>query len=724
MLRTGFGDTMQTRRLWAVICLTVLMGPLVGSLSVPPSDYIRLNDDVQIVPHGQTLDIPEQEGWGWVVDERPWWERSALDQDRNKVHDSLQESHFTAGIGLSYGVDVSDAHIAELNELGFEVVDIIESVDAVLLGLVNTSMVEILAQLDDVVMVERYGQIHLYGDIQTPAVKARNSTLYPGAWDLGVTGDGVVIAMVDTGVDNEHPGLSEKFVAGYDAVCFVHTDPTCVLAGGRVEDGSYDPDDGNQHGTACMGMAAATGIDASGAQTDFYGAAPDAALVDVRIGTDAGAGPFENYLLSQEFYESAMNGLQWIIDHKDDAWAGAEEDEYGIDIISLSWGITSHEGGGSDGSDMHSRILDEAMIAGVVVSVAAGNDGPENDGLSGMGSSDLSVTVGATDDQNTIDREDDTIAGYSSRGPRRDNGDGNPLNELKPEVTAPGTNIIQAEGCVSSGGCNNFLGGDASSNGYTGRGSGTSYATPAVSGVMAMMIEANSNLSTAEIKEILKLTAERKGGPSAPDVDPFWNRDFGWGMVDAYAAVTMAFDLKSQGLTGEIDVTTQVHITETNTSDGIATLTGLAWGQVGAVMSVEYRIDGGEWMSATFDEGAETLGPFARFNWTIALDTSKLMEGNRSIEVRAVNTEGTQSLMVATTVLGTWDGEPEGEEFGFQEIIMAGLAVALLVLALIILLGGDGDEYDSKNATYVPSTTEQNVLDAIIETGPDGDDGG
>ena len=724
MLRTGFGDTMQTRRLWAVICLTVLMGPLVGSLTVPPSDYIRLNNDAQIIPHGQTLDIPEQEGWGWVVDDRPWWERSALDQDRNKVHDSLQESHFTTGIGLSYGVEVSGAHIAALNELGFEVVDIIESVDAVLLGLVNTSMVEILAQLDDVVMVERYGEIHLYGDIQTPAVKARNSTLYPGAWDLGVTGDGVVIAMVDTGVDNEHPGLSEKFVAGYDAVCFVHTDPTCVLAGGRVEDGSYDPDDGNQHGTACMGMAAATGIDASGAQTDFYGAAPDAALVDVRIGTDAGAGPFENYLLSQEFYESAMNGLQWIIDHKDDAWAGAEEDDYGIDIISLSWGITSHEGGGSDGSDMHSRILDEAMIAGVVVSVAAGNDGPENDGLSGMGSSDLSVTVGATDDQNTIDREDDTIAGYSSRGPRRDNGDGNPLNELKPEVTAPGSNIVQAEGCVSSGGCNNFLGGDASSNGYTGRGSGTSYATPAVSGVMAMMIEANSNLSTAEIKEILKLTAERKGGPSAPDVDPFWNRDFGWGMVDAYAAVTMAFDLKSQGLTGEIDVTTQVHITETNTSDGIATLTGFAWGQVGAVMSVEYRIDGGEWMSATFDEGAETLGPFARFNWTIALDTSKLMEGNRTIDVRAVNTEGTQSLMVATTVLGTWDGEPEGEEFGFQEIIMAGLAVALLVLALIILLGGDGDEYDSKNATYVPPTTEQDVLDAIIETGSDGDDGG
>ena len=715
---------MQTRRLWAVLCLTVLMGPLIGSLTVPPSDYIRLENNVQILPDGQTLTIPEQDGWGWIVDERPWWERSALDQDRNKVHDSLQESHFITGIGISYGADVDQEHLAQLEQMGLNVVDVIESVDAVLLGMLNTSIVGELAALDDVVMVERYGEIHLYGDIQTPAVKARNSTLYPGAWDLGVSGDGVVIAMVDTGVDNEHPGLSEKFVAGYDAVCFVHTDPTCVLAGGRVEDGSYDPDDGNQHGTACMGMAAATGIDANGEQTDFYGAAPDAALVDVRIGTDAGAGPFENYLLSQEFYESAMNGLQWIIDHKDDAWAGAEESEYGIDIISLSWGITSHEAGGSDGSDMHSRILDEAMIAGVVVSVAAGNDGPDNDGLSGMGSSDLSVTVGATDDINTIDREDDTIAGYSSRGPRRDNADGNPLNELKPEVTAPGTNIIQAEACVTSGTCNNFLGGDASDNGYTGRGSGTSYATPAVSGVMAMMIEANPDISPAEIKEILKLTAERRGGPSAPDVDPFWNRDFGFGMVDAYAAVSMAFDLKYQGLTGEVDVTTQVHITETNTSNGITTLTGLAWGQVSAVSSVEYRIDGGEWMPATFDEGAETVGAFARFNWSVALDTSKLLEGNRTVEVRAINTEGVQSLMVATTVMGGWDGQPESEEFGFQEVIMVGLAIALLVLALIILLGGDGDEYDAKNATYVPPTIEEEVLDAIIEPEEGGETSG
>ncbi len=464
-------------------------------------------------------------------------------------------------------------------------------------------------------------------------------------------------------------------MAGYDAVCYLHSDPECVLAGGRVTDGSFNPDDGNQHGTACMGMASATGLDASGAQTNFTGSAPDAALVDVRIGTDAGAGPFENYLLSQEFYESAMNGLQWIIDHKDDAWAGADEDDHGIDIISLSWGITSHEGGGSDGEDMHSRILNEAMEAGIVVSVAAGNDGPSNDGLSGMGSSSLSITVGATDDKNTIDRTDDTVAGYSSRGPRRDNGDGNPLDELKPEVSAPGTNIVQAEGCITQGGCNNFLGGDASENGYTNRGSGTSYATPSVSGIIALMLEANPELSTAEVKEILKFTAERRGEPSAPDVDPFWNRDFGWGIVDARAAVEMAIDLAEQGSTGLIDVSAQAHLLNISSSNGIVTLTGVAWAQGAPLLAVEYRVDDGAWRSATFDAVPGDLSSLERFNWTVALATDAFGEGGHEVEVRAVTQNGL-SLSSFATFSGTVSEQGESG--------LSHLAVMILILAMVL----------------------------------------
>jgi subtilisin family serine protease len=682
------------QRILAVVVLALLMGPVTGSLvaTSEPLDWVAVDESgFQWMPSGYSTEVPLQATPSWVDDPTPWWERTTLDQNRNKIHDSLESFEGPTGIGLSYGVEVRQHHLDILAGKGLTVVDVIEAVDAVLLGQVDASMVGELAALDDVVMVERYGQIHLYGDIQTPAVKARNSTFYPvGAWDLGYSGAGVNIAMVDTGVDNEHPGLNEKFIAGYDAVCYLHTDPQCVISGfgSRETDGTFDPDDGNQHGTACMGMASATGIDASGAQTDYYGSAPDADLVDVRIGTDAGAGPFENYLLSQEFYESAMNGLQWIIDNKDTAWQGADEENYGIDIISLSWGITSHEGGGSDGEDMHSRILNEAMEAGVVVSVAAGNDGPSNDGLSGMGSSSLSITVGATDDKNTVDRSDDTVAGYSSRGPRRDNGDGNPLNELKPEVSAPGTNIVQAEGCVTSGTCNNFIGGDASDNGYTGRGSGTSYATPAVSGILALMIEANPDLSTAEMKEILKLTAERRGEPSAPEVDPFWNRDFGWGMVDAYKAVSLAIHLRDQGLTGTVDVNSQVHILNAslNEDTGLFEVRGEAWGQAGSIAAVEARVDGGAWMQATYEVVEGGLGALERFEWAMAIDVGQLSKGNHTLEVRGLNEEGAPSLPVFVSFAGMGDATEDAGGLSEEMLVLLG-GLLLLVLLLVLAVG-------------------------------------
>ena len=681
------------KRILAVFLFAVIFLPLTGSIHSEPvynrSNWVESDSSGLIWTHIDSTDqIPIQQEPNWIDQDYPWWQRSSYDQNANSIHDSIENSEIPVGMGISYSVDVTDTHIEELNSLGIEVVDIIESIDSVLIGINEPSLASSITELADVVMVHQYGEVIFYGDIQTPNVKARNSTIYPvGAWDFGVTGKGVNIAMVDTGVDNEHPGLVGKFVAGYDAVCYLHTDPTCVTAGlgARETDGSYDPDDGNQHGTACIGMSSATGIEADGSQSEFYGSAPDSSLVDVRIGTDVGAGPFENYLLPQEFYESAMNGLQWIIDNKDTAWAGVDESLHGIDIISLSWGITSHETGGSDGTDMHSMILNEAMEAGVVVSVAAGNDGPNNDGLSGMGSSDLSITVGATDDGNTIDRDDDTIASYSSRGPRRDNGDGNPLNELKPEITAPGTNIIQAEGCVTSGGCNNFLGGDAAGNTYTSRGSGTSYATPSVSGILALMIEANENLTTLEMKEILKFTAERKGEPTQPEVDPFWNRDFGWGLVDAYEAVKLSIELKEQNLNGLIDVNTQVHVdsAEIDNESMLYVISGTAWGQMGSVDLVEYRIDGGDWDSVSFEETNGTLDALERFSWSIALDLDKLDNRNSTVEIRGVSGEG-QSLPVMITVKGT--GLSSESSSSNMSIIYSISAIVVLTLLVTLLV--------------------------------------
>ena len=700
---------MDAKGLHAIMCALLLV-PLAGS--VAPIQISTLGEDgLQLIDAGQQTTAPVQAPVSWTSP-GPWWTWTSLDSDRNGIHDSLQTASGPVNVGLSYDGRVTDSNRLDLARMGHEIHLELPSVNAVLIGDVDASDVHALSQLEGVVMVERYGSLVFYGDIQTPAVKASNSTEYPvGAWDLGVSGHGVNIALTDTGVDNEHPGLSGKFVAGYDAVCYMHTDPQCLLAGGREEDGSFDPDDGNQHGTACMGMASATGIEADGSQSNFYGSAPNASLVDVRIGTDVGAGPFENYLLEQEFYESAMNGLQWIIDHRDDAWPGVDEANYGIDIISLSWGITSHEDGESDGSDMHSRILDDAMLAGVTVSNAAGNSGPDNDGLSGMSASSLSITVAATDDQNTVNRDDDTIASYSSRGPRRDNGDGNPVNELIPELSAPGTNIIQAEGCVSSGGCNNFLGGDASDNTYTGRGSGTSYATPAVTGVVALVIEANGQLSPLQIKEVLKQTSERMGEPSAPEVDPYWNREFGYGMVDAHAAVALAQHIAETGQTDSLDVSLQNHLLNLVDSNGTINVTGHAWSQMGSVDRVEFRIDGGEWQEATYSAEPAEIGALTPFSWHVILDPTKLGEGPHQIEVRAVSGES-HSLPVLATAHGT---AGSASNFSVPPLVIFGIVVVFVIwLASLSLvrLRSDG-EIDSLLSRW--RREEDSAIEEVLE---------
>ena len=699
------------RRSVAVALVLILLSPLAGSVAAPSSNVGQRQLDptgLQLIEQGQITKIPQQ-GPIWWNPELDWWQHTSLDIDRNGIHDSLQLAKGSVNVGLSYAREVTTGDIEKLEGLGFDIHLELPIVDALLLGDVDASEIWQLAEIDGVVMVERYGSVVFYGDVQTPAVKAKNSSEYPvGAWDFGVTGKGINIAMVDTGVDNEHPGLNTKFVAGYDAVCYMHSDPQCILAGGREDDGSFDPDDGNQHGTACMGMASATGIESDGSQSEFYGSAPDAGLVDVRIGTDVGAGPFENYLLEQEFYESAMNGLQWIIDHRDDAWPGVEEESHGIDIISLSWGITSHENGGSDGTDMHSRILDEAMELGVAVSNAAGNSGEDNDGLSGMSASSLSITVASTDDQNTINRTDDTIAGYSSRGPRKDNGDGNPVNELIPEISAPGTNIVQAEGCVSSGGCNNFLGGDASQNTYTGRGSGTSYAAPAVTGVVALVLESNENLTPLQIKEVLKHTAELRGEASAPDVDPYWNREYGYGMVDALAAVELALFLQDSRQTPLIDPTLQSH--RLNLSmNGVINMTGHSWGQAGSIDRVEYRIDDGDWVETTYSATPSEIGALTPFLWHILLDSSQLSSGNHTVEVHAV-AGAMHSLPVFFEITGT---ESDSGSLAIPPIAIGIVVVVALawVASLVLIRIRSDDEIEA----IIDSVRNLDEIDEVVE---------
>ena len=194
----------------------------------------------QIVKEGYSFEIPNQIP-NDKFEDTPWWLTTSLDMNRNKIHDSLESVSGTVNIGISYDHTPKTKDIELIEDIGYSVNLEVPEVDALLIGVVDVSDIIELSNLDGVVMIERYGEVVFYGDIQTPSIKAKNSSIYPeGAWDLGVSGKGVNIALTDTGVDNEHPGLSGKFVAGYDAVCFVHSDPQCILAGGRETDGSFD----------------------------------------------------------------------------------------------------------------------------------------------------------------------------------------------------------------------------------------------------------------------------------------------------------------------------------------------------------------------------------------------------------------------------------------------------------------------------------------------------
>ena len=644
------------------------------------------------IPPSEISEIPTVKENHW--EKLPWWETTSRDLNRNGIVDWLEQIEDEYKIGVMYDHQLTEDDFQLLYDIGIDIKYHVTTVNGLLLGTVSSSLFETISNFPGVLMIEPYGKVILYGDVQTPAIKASNSSVYSeGAWDLGVTGKGVNIAVVDTGIDNEHPGLDGKFIAGYDAVC--SDDPLCLLSL-QEDDGSFDPDDQNQHGTACSGMATSTGILPSGESSNFTGSAPDANLVDVRIGTAVGAGPFENYILEQEFYESAMDGLNWVIENKDTAWLGAENESYGIDIISLSWGITSHENGGSDGSDMFSQVLDEATLAGVTVSVAAGNDGSNNDGLSGMGSSSLSITVGALDDKNSIDRSDDGIASYSSRGPRRDNNDGNPYDEMKPDVSAPGTNIVQAEACHASGSCYNRLGQDASGNGYSGRGSGTSYATPAVSGVIALMIEANPDLDPLAIREILKLTAERRetlssadgegveegSWATSPELDPYWNRHFGWGMVDAHAAVKSSF-LNTDTENINVDLQTYIISTETGwqTGSNINTITGHSWSRSGSVDRIEYSIDGNSWKQVKY---LPSSNESIYIDWQISLGAGDLsFTGDHTILVRAVDDSNMHSISAYSEFYAY--GNPSDDEVSSNLALLVVVGVLLLVGIAVVV---------------------------------------
>ncbi|MDY7041496.1 MAG: S8 family serine peptidase, partial [Chloroflexota bacterium] len=299
-------------------------------------------------------------------------------------------------------------------------------------------------------------------------------------WDsLGIDGDGVVVANMDTGVDLYHPALLTRY-RGYSPKGLHSHAGNWFCA---TDEGYTYPGDGHSHGTHTMGtIAGGEGI----------GVAPGAQWIAVKI--------FNNSGYAHDSWIHA--GFQWLLAPNDDP-------DLAPDVVNNSWGS-------QNGADETFRPDVQALIAaGIVPIFSAGNGGSGSSTLDSPGSFPEAIAVGATD-------SDDVIAGFSSRGP-------SPWNEVKPEVSAPGVSVRSS---VPGGGYSNK--------------NGTSMAAPHVTGIVALMLQADPGLSISQVEQALTSTAVPLGSPHP-------NNDYGWGLVDAYGAVLAVGDFGA--LSGTVQAT-------------------------------------------------------------------------------------------------------------------------------------------------------------------------
>jgi serine protease AprX len=180
-----------------------------------------------------------------------------------------------------------------------------------------------------------------------------------------------------------------------------------------------------------------------------------------------------------------IEGIQWCITNKE---------AFNIKVLNLSLGSTATE---SFSNDPICQAVEKAWQAGIVVCAAAGNDGPQPRTIGSPGIDPLIITVGALDDMNTVNPEDEMVASFSSRGPTID-------GLIKPDVLAPGTNIISLRSPGSLLDRKNKQ--SRIDNWYTSL-SGTSMATPVCSGVVAQLLQLYPALTPDQIKTLLMKTA-------------------------------------------------------------------------------------------------------------------------------------------------------------------------------------------------------------------------
>ncbi len=284
-----------------------------------------------------------------------------------------------------------------------------------------------------------------------------------------VTGKGVGIAVIDSGIATAHAALANKVVA---SVSFATGDSTTT--------------DGFGHGTHIAGIIAGSPA-AAGSVTSQYqgGIAPGAHLINVKVLGPQGSG----------YTSDVIAGIQWTV---------ANRGKYAIKVANLSLGHPQVE---ACVSDPLCISVEQAAATGLVVVVSAGNNGKDANGgevlasVTTPGVAPSAITVGALVTWGTVTPDDDTIASYSSRGPTRFE------LGLKPDLVATGNKIVslEARGSYLAALYPGLHVAGVKNNAYMMM-SGTSMAAGMVSGGAALLLEGGS-LTAKQVKLSLQLSA-------------------------------------------------------------------------------------------------------------------------------------------------------------------------------------------------------------------------
>ena len=587
-------------------------------------------------------------------DERYWWLNTSMDSDGDFIHDAIwiaaennhhqyldEDGLISVIVDFDHTPTEEDQIMLE-SEVDFQTQFRYWLIDSIA-GSVELSRIHEIIDLPGVVFVELDGVL---GIQMEEVVPVHGVDL---VWqDTGYTGEGVTMAIIDTGIDGNHTALDDldddnttndpKIVAFYDAI----NNP------GATNGTEIFPYDDNGHGTHCAGITAGTGAPTY----QHVGVAPRANLVGVKVLDGGGSGSFA----------AVMAGMEWTVEKRH---------EFNIRAASMSLGaLTGAIEWTSSEEESVNRMANEMMRAGVTLFIAAGNSGGTAT-IGTPGSAEDVITVGSLD-------KDTSIAIYSSQGPTEE-------GRVKPNIAFVGSSVNAPDANTGDG--------------YVAL-SGTSMATPGAAGVAVLMYQANPDLSPFDIRNIMQETSTYRechymlaNEPCAEDAIPKnrQNNVYGHGHVNAQPAVEEAANY-------DYDLSLSLNVT-------LASDYGLdnrVW--IGPGESISYNVEGGiqrvqwrtwdmrdNWMDLPdFNSG----GNYFEVSHSLLVDRlqylpNNTIEGTQVILVRAISgSSSSTNLATAIHISGEQKVEGADDAGSMSGILIGGLSLMVIILLITLLFAG------------------------------------